>query len=109
MIQTDGNTQIQWGGVIKQFGMNFREFIMPQGRLFIRTHPLLNRHGMYDNSMFVVDFSSIRWRPMKNRDTKFQDDIQNKDEDLRRGQWLTEAGLEVRYGGLTNAYVGLIA
>ena len=108
MIQTDGNTQIQFGGVINQFGMNFREFIMPQGRLLIRTHPLLNRHTLYRNSMFLIDFSSLRWRPLKNRDTKFKDNIQNKDEDLRRGEWLTEAGLEVRFGGLTNGYIGNI-
>lgn len=108
MVQRDSNTQIQFGGVIKQFGMNFREFIMPQGRLFLRTHPLLNRHTLYRNSMFIIDFSSIRWRPLLGRDTKFMDNIQNKDEDLRRGQWLTEAGLEVRSGGLTNGYVGNI-
>ena len=108
MIQTDANTQIQFGGVIKQFGMNFREFIMPQGRLFLRTHPLLNRHGLYTNSMFIVDFSAIRYRPMAGRDTKFTDNIQNKDEDVRRGQWMTEAGLDVRYGGLTCGYIGNI-
>lgn len=108
MIQTDSSTQIQWGGVIKQFGMNFREFILPQGRLFLRTHPLMNRHPLYSQAMFIIDFSALRWRPLKNRDTKFQDNIQNKDEDLRRGQWLTEAGLEVRFGGLTCGYLGEI-
>ncbi len=108
MIQTDSNTQIQFGGVIRQFGMNFREFILPQGRLFLRTHPLMNRHNLYSQAMFIVDFSALRWRPLRGRDTKFQDNIQNKDEDLRRGQWLTEAGLEVRYGGLTCGYLGEI-
>ena len=108
MIQTDSNTQIQFGGVIKQFGMNFREFILPQGRLFLRTHPLMNRHPLYREAMFIVDFSALRWRPLKNSDTKFMDNIQNKDEDLRRGQWLTEGGLEVRFGGLTCGYLGEI-
>lgn len=108
MIQTDSNTQIQFGGVINQFGMNFREFILPQGRLLIRTHPLLNRNVLYSQSMWIIDFAALRWRPMKNRDTKFMDNIQNKDEDLRRGQWLTEAGLEVRFGGLTCGYLGEI-
>jgi len=78
MIQTDANTQIQFGGIVKQFGMNFREFILPQGRLFLRTHPLLNRHGLYTNSMFIVDFSALRYRPVDGRDTKFMDNIQNK-------------------------------
>jgi hypothetical protein len=109
MIQTDSNTQIQFGGVITQFGMNFREFILPQGRLFLRTHPLLNRHGLYKNSMFLIDFSALRWRPLRGRDTTFKDNIQLPDEDTQKGQWMTEAGLEVRYGGLTCGYVGNIA
>ncbi|MFQ5741983.1 MAG: DUF5309 family protein [Acidobacteriota bacterium] len=108
MIQTDTNTQIQFGGVINQFGMNFREFIMPQGRLFMRTHPLLNRHGLYKNSMFILDFSVVRWRPLRGRDTSFKDNIQGNDEDTQKGQWLTEAGLEVGMGGLTCGYVGNI-
>jgi hypothetical protein len=58
--------------------------------------------------MFIIDFSSLRWRPLKGRDTKMMDNIQAKDEDLQRGQWLTEGGLEVRYGGLTNGYLGAI-
>ncbi len=108
MIQTDGQTEMNLGSVITQFGMNFREFILPQGRLLLRTHPLMNRHALYREAMFIVDFAALRWRPMKNRDTKFMDNIQNKDEDLRRGQWLTEGGLEVRFGGLTCGYLGEI-
>lgn len=106
MIQTDAQTEMNLGSVIQQFGMNFREFILPQGRLLLRTHPLMNRHALYREAMFIVDFAALRWRPMKNRDTKFMDNIQNKDEDLRRGQWLTEGGLEVRFGGLTCGYIG---
>lgn len=97
---------INYQGQVKVYGMNFNEYVMPQGRLLLKTHPLMNRHALYKNSMFLVDFSAIRWRPMKNRDTKFQDNIQNNDEDVRRGQWITEAGIEVRYGGLTCGYIG---
>lgn len=109
VIQTDANSQIQWGGTITQFGMNLRELILPQGRLYLRTHPLLNRHALYKSSMWLLDFSALRWRPMRGRDTRAQDNIQNKDEDLRRGQWITEGGLEVRYGGLTLGYLGNIS
>lgn len=109
VIQTDANSQIQWGGKIKQFGMDLRELVFPQGSLFIRTHPLLSRHALYQKSMFLIDFSTIRWRPMKARDTKFMDNIQAKDEDVRKGQWMTEGGLEVQGGGLTSAYLGNIS
>lgn len=103
--------QINFNGLTKVYGMNFNEFILPQGRLLIKTHPLMNRHKVndsfgYTNSMLIMDFSALRWRPLRNRDTKFQDDIQNKDEDVKRGMWMTEAGIEVRYGGLTCKYIG---
>lgn len=88
------------------FGVNFMEYVLPQGRLFIKTHPLMNRHSLYTNSMFVLDFGSLKYRPMVGRDTKFVDNIQTKGEDLVRGQWITEAGLEVDFGGLTNGYIG---
>lgn len=90
----------------KVFGVSFTEFILPQGRIFLKTHPLLNRHALYQNSMFIVDFSALKWRPMRNRDTKFKDNIQNPGEDVRRGFWQTEAGIEVRYGGLSCGYIG---
>ena len=98
--------QIQFVGTAKVYGMAFSEYRIPQGTLFIRTHPLLNRHGLYKNSWFTVDFSALRYRPLSDSDTKMQDNIQAKGEDLRRGQWITECGLEVRYGGLTCGYIG---
>jgi hypothetical protein len=109
VIQGDSNVQIQYGGQIKVFGMNMREFILPQGRLLFRTHPLLNRHAVYKSSMWITDFSSLRWVPMRNRDTRFKDNIQNNDEDTRKGEWRTEAGLQVDFGGLTNGYLGNVS
>ena len=109
VIQTDANTQIQFGGQIKVYGMNLRELILPQGRLLLRTHPLLNRHSLYTKSMWIIDFSALRWRFMKGRDTHFKDNVQLPDEDTRKGMWLTEGGLEVRYGGLTCGYLGNIS
>lgn len=109
VIRADSATTMEMGSTIKVFGMNFREFIIPQGRFLLKTHPLLNRHGLYKSSAFIMDFSALRYRPMKGRDTDFQDNIQNKGEDVVRGQWLTEAGFEVRYGGLTCGYLGTIS
>lgn len=97
---------ISFVGTSKQWGMSFAEYRIPQGTLYLKSHPLMNRNSLYTNSMFIVDFSALRYRPLKGRDTKMIDDVQTKDEDLRRGYWQTEAGLEVRYGGLTCGYVG---
>lgn len=90
----------------KVYGVNFTEMVFPQGRILLKTHPLFNRNSLFTNSMLIMDFSSFKWRPMKNRDTKFTDDIQTKREDLREGMWMTEAGIEVWAGGLTCGWVG---
>lgn len=99
-------TQIFWGQNEKYWGMNFRELILPQGRIMLKTHPLLSRHSLYTNSMWLIDFSVLSYVPMAGRDTKSQDDIQTKGEDLRRGEWRTEASLMVDYAGQTLGYIG---
>ena len=96
--------QIRFGDVIDVFGLKLREFILPQGRIFLRTHPLMNRHARYQASAFILDFSSLKYRFL--RDTKSKDNIQARDADTQKGQWLTEASLEVMRGGLTCGYHG---
>jgi hypothetical protein len=116
MVAADSNSDIQWGGVVKAYGMNLRELILPQGRLLLRSHPLLNRHaqyvsttytpGVYSASMFILDFSSLEYVTLKGRDTRTKDDVQNKDEDLRRGLVQSDCSLLVDRGGLTCGYLG---
>ncbi len=101
-----GASSINYQGSQSVFGMNFMKLQFPQGMVFLKTHPLLNRHPIWNNSMFVLDFSAIKYVAMKGRDTKSMDNIQNKDEDLRRGQWIGEVGLQVDRGGLTQGYIG---
>lgn len=98
------NGQIRFSDKITVFGMNLREFILPQGRLFLRTHPLMNRHPQYQDSAFILDMSALRWRHL--RDTKAEDNIETPGDDSRKGQWLTEGSLEVRVGGLSCGYHG---
>lgn len=96
--------QVRFVEEVKLFGMTLSKWRIPQGELLIKTHPLMNRHDLYKKSMFVVDPTAIIYRPL--RDTFFKDNIQGNDEDRRKGQWLTEAGLEVQYGGQTMKYIG---
>lgn len=109
IIQATNGIRMEMGKVIKMFGINFEELIMPMGRLLLKSHPLLSVHPRYNDSMFVLDFSTIKYVAMKNRDTKTKDDVQAKDEDVRRGFVQTECGLMLDGGGLTNAYVGNIS
>lgn len=90
----------------KSWGMNFRQLVFPQGRIMLKTHPLLSRHALYTYSMWILDFSAIKYVPLRGRDTKPMDEIQNKGEDLVRGQWLTEASIQVDMAGQTLGYIG---
>lgn len=96
--------------VVKVYGMDFQEFIMPNGRVLIKSHPLLSRHGMYKKSAFVIDFDGLSYVTMTGRpDGRARDDVQAEDEDVRRGFWQTDCSLEVLYGGLTMAYLGNVS
>lgn len=108
VIAADSHVQINYSGVIKTYGMSFMEYVLPQGRLLLKTHPLLNRHSLYSKSMFILDFASISYVPLRNRDTKVKDDVQAKDEDVRRGFIQTECSMAVDRGGLTCGYLGNI-
>lgn len=105
-VKGDADTQVQFGEKIKFLGMEFREFNMPQGTLMLKTHPLLNVHGRYTNSMFVLNPAAIIYRYL--RDTKSQDNIQQNDADTHKGQWLSECGLEFQFEK-SHAYLGNIA
>lgn len=105
MIAASTNVRINFGEVVKVYGMKFAKFEMPQGTLLLKSHPLLNTHARYTNSMFIINASGMKYRYMKNRDTKFKDNIQANDEDRKKGMWQTECGLEVRHER-TFAYLG---
>lgn len=98
------SAQTLWNqGTVKIYGMELAKYVLPQGTLAIKSHPLLNVHPRYKNSMFIVNPSAMRYRYL--RDTKAMDNIQANDADELKGQWLTECGLEVNFE-TTMAYIG---
>jgi len=109
VLNSATNVRINTTERVKVYGIHFQELILPQGRVLFKTHPLLSRHGLYKKSAFVLDFDALKWAPLQGRDTKTFDDVQAKDEDVRRGYIQTEGGIEVGYGGLTMAYLGNIS
>lgn len=110
VVQGSTGIRMELGNVIKIYGIAFQEFITPMGRLMLKSHPLLSRHGRYKASMFIVDFAAIKYVTMKGRpDGKTFDDVQNKDEDVRRGYIQSDCSLMVDGGGLTCAYLGTIS
>ena len=96
-VKYDGATRINYEGTIKAFGMELQKWTIPQGTLYLKTHPLMNVNSRYTNAAFIIDPSGIRYRPLSGRDTKFQDNIQANDADETKGQWITEAGVEFNH------------
>lgn len=104
------NVRVVWDKEIKLFGMDFKEMIIPRGRILFRSHPLMSRHTNFlAKGMFVLDFASVKYVALKGRDTRVKDDVQLKDEDVRRGFVQTECSIMVDRGGLTCAYLGNIS
>jgi hypothetical protein len=103
VVLQDAATRINFDGVVDLFGMKLMRWITPQGTFAVKSHPLLNTHGRYTNSMFVINPAGLVYRPL--RDTKFEDNIQANDSDTRKAQWLSEVGLEVHHEE-TMAYLG---
>jgi hypothetical protein len=106
MAYSQASTSFQYDGIINVYGMDLKSYVIPQGRIAVKTHPMLSLHPLYTYSMWGIDFASLKYRYLNGRDTTFKDNIQGNDEDLRRGEWKTECSLEVHRGGTTMFYLG---
>ena len=95
--------QVRVDEVVKLYGMDLQKWIVPQGTFLMRSHPLLNTHARYTNSIFVMDPTAMKYRYID--DVTFKDDIQLPDADAKKGQWIGECGLEFRHER-TMAYLG---
>jgi len=102
---TGSTNRVRHMETVKFYGMELMKWVLPQGTLYIKTHPLMNVHPKYTNSAFILNPAALVYRPLAGRDTKAQDNIQAPDSDTQKGQWLTEAGLEVNHER-TMAYLG---
>lgn len=89
------NTRINFDGYVTLYGMKLMRWVLPQGEIYLKTHPLFNTHGRFTNDMLIIDPTVLKYRYL--RDTDFQDNIQANDADTVKGQWLTEAGLELHH------------
>ena len=95
LAKNQASTRINFNGTVKEYGMRLQQWTFPQGTLYFKTHPLFNTHGRFTNDILIVDPSAMGYRYL--RDTKPQDNIQANDADEEKGQWLTEAGLQLEH------------
>lgn len=109
VLQAATAASIEIGPIVKLWGMEFEEWRTPLGRLLFRTHPLMSQHPLYKSSAFVLDFAAVKYVTLPGRDTRTKDDVQAKDEDVRRGFIQTDCSMMLDAGGLTCAYLGNIS
>ena|SRR5687768_13618219 len=95
LAATQSRTRVHFDGIIDQWGMKLQKWVMPQGVLYVKSHPLFNTHGRFTNDMMIIDPTALKERPM--RATTFKDNIQDNDVDGQKGQWLTETGFEISH------------
>jgi len=107
-IRDSNGVRITYNGAVKFYGMKLLEFQIPQGTFFLKSHPFLNTDPVYNKSMFVTNGRGIIRRPLKNRDTKIQQNIQANDADLRKDQWLTEIGMELQFERTQGYFGGIV-
>jgi len=105
-LASGGSTsRVRFDKVVEFYGMKLQRWIIPQGTLLIKSHPLMNVHPVFRSSMFVVNPAGITYRPLSGRDTKLQTGLEPNDADYIKDQWLTEGGFEYHFER-TMAYIG---
>ena len=97
LVANNPRSFIRYDGIIDVYGMRLQKWVLPQGTLYLKTHPLFNTNPAFTNTMLVIDPTGIIWRPLRGRDTHFRDNIQPPDADYIMGEWLTEGGLELHH------------
>ena len=82
----------------KRYGINVTTFVSPFGELGLVTNWELEG-ARYGGVLVAYDPANVRYRFLSNskanRDSHVNTEIQAPDQDSRRDEWLTEAGLEV--------------
>lgn len=74
------------------FGMNVKELLTPHGRWLVVTHDLFTGN-QFANRAYSIDLANIGWRYLEDSDTKLTTNIQSPGADLRKDEFLTEAGI----------------
>ena len=77
------------------FGMNISRYVTPHGTLVLRAHPLFNENPTYKSWGIVIDPENVRYRYL--RDTTYNPEVQNKGDDARKDEYLSECGLELSH------------
>ena len=90
-----GTIQIQPGNDV--FGLGITKWLTPFGTLNLVNHPLFSAHPTHRYTLACLDINKLRYRYMKDRDTKLLKDRQGNGVDGITDEFLGECGLEVQH------------
>lgn len=87
------------------FGMRIVSHECPFGTIYYKTHPLFSEDYVSSTSasdglwasMLFMDVHNLRYRPFVKADTFLRKGIQTPSMDGRVDEWMTEAGLEMKF------------
>lgn len=68
-----------------------------RGTVHYKVHPLLDQDPDWQYGAMFLDLGNLMYRPLTDSDTKFLKGRQETDRDGRKDEWITEAGLELRF------------
>jgi hypothetical protein len=77
------------------YGMKIYEYITPYGTLYVKVHPLFSIHPTFKGFGVILDLDKLVFRYID--DTTYKPNIQTPDQDARKDEFLTEAGLELQH------------
>lgn len=95
LARDNNNTRINFEGTITVYGMELTKFVIPQGTIYLRTHPLFNTHPVLTKALVAINPKGIIERPL--RPLKLKENTQPNDADYESGHWIAETGLEVQF------------
>lgn len=110
LVRDSTQVRINFNGTVKAYGMELMRFTLPMGTIAFKSHPLMNVHPRYTNSMFIINPAGIKRRYVRGRDTHEDKGpngkgIQPNDADYIKHQWFDEIGMEFHHER-TMAYIG---
>lgn len=79
------------------YGMNVVKHVSPFGTIYYKTHPLFNRNASLRYNALFFDAQNMKYRYVQDRDTDLKKNTEDRKDDFRRDEWLTEAGLELQF------------
>lgn len=94
----DGQIQVTRGEKpnTTYYGMNIATHETIDGTVYYKTHPLFNIDPVFKYSAMYIDIPNLKYRPLTDSDTILLKNRQENDEDRRKDEWITEAGLELK-------------